>query len=227
MWEYLFNQDELAVLKDLNLRNEIINPIYEELRSDLKDVEVNSQLYPDMINYYEELINIEEENLSQLHVTRDKWEQKIDNLENDFANYEKIYQNEAASYRDLKDEALNLELDIESMESELSFYEKTFDELEKEVEILQNEIWKAETEEEELDQKVSDVQTTYNNLTDEVEEARLSEVQQTSDVKFIAEAVPPKRPLNKNTKLNIAIAGVLSIMMGVFIVFFQKFLKDE
>jgi len=37
----------------------------------------------------------------------------------------------------------------------------------------------------------------------------------------------PENPVSPNIKLNIAIAGVLSLMLGVFIIFFKEFLKEE
>lgn len=37
----------------------------------------------------------------------------------------------------------------------------------------------------------------------------------------------PENPVSPNVKLNLAIAGVLALMLGVFIVFFKEFMKEE
>jgi len=37
----------------------------------------------------------------------------------------------------------------------------------------------------------------------------------------------PENPVSPNVKLNLAIAGVLALMLGVFIVFFKEFMKKE
>lgn len=37
----------------------------------------------------------------------------------------------------------------------------------------------------------------------------------------------PEKPVSPNTKLNVAIAAVLALMLGVFIIFFREFMKEE
>lgn len=37
----------------------------------------------------------------------------------------------------------------------------------------------------------------------------------------------PEKPVNPNTKLNIAIAAVLAFMLAIFIIFFKEFMKEE
>ncbi|KXS48090.1 MAG: lipopolysaccharide biosynthesis protein, partial [Halanaerobium sp. T82-1] len=37
----------------------------------------------------------------------------------------------------------------------------------------------------------------------------------------------PEDPVSPNTKLNVAIAAVLGLMLAVFIVFFKEFMKEE
>lgn len=45
--------------------------------------------------------------------------------------------------------------------------------------------------------------------------------------KVINKPYLPENPISPNKKLNIAIAGVLALMLGVFIVFFREFMKED
>ncbi|MGM0437321.1 MAG: GNVR domain-containing protein, partial [Bacillota bacterium] len=153
--------------------------------------------------------------------------QQEDRLKSDLDNYKKIYQNEVQTYRGLVSDKLESELKIDSLETQVDFYKEKYESTKKDIKELQDEIWEAEIKEESLAQRVKDIEKTYSMLSEKVEEARLTEAQRSSDVKFIAEAVPPTQPLGTNLKLNVAIAGVLALMLGVFIVFFREFLKKD
>jgi len=142
-------------------------------------------------------------------------------------NYKKIYQNEVETYRGLVADKLESELKIDSLKAQVDFYKEKYESTKKDIKELQDVIWEAEIKKEALTQRVEDVEKTYSMLSEKVEEARLTEAQRSSDVKFIAESVPPTQPMGTNLKLNVAIAGVLALMLGVFIVFFREFLKEE
>ena len=92
---------------------------------------------------------------------------------------------------------------------------------------LEDQIWVFELEKEKLERQVSEYESTYRRLSGRAEDARLAMAEQTSDVRFISEAVPPGAPVGRGTALNMALAGVLAGFVGVFGVFFREFLKDD
>ena len=226
-WDKIFEPEEIEVLKDVSLTNEIMNPIYKQLKNEYINNKISVESIPDQIEYYEKEIQKEENELINLKNKLEEKEQEEKRLQSDLNNYKKLYENEASTYRSLVRDKLNSEIKIDSLKAQLDFYENEADNMEKDIKNLQDEIWDAEIKKEELTQRVNDIENTYSMLSEKVEEARLTEAQRSSDVKFIAEAVPPTQPLGSNTKLNVAIAGVLAIMLGVFIVFFKEFLKED
>jgi len=228
VWEKLLKPEELLMLQEIRMVDEIVNPIYRTLRDRLVDIEISFHQLPLMIDYYERLISQEKERLEELYRTRDRRTQEIESLESDIATYRQIYEEEASSYRGLKMEALQKELTIGSLEVRLDYYQESYEDLKKEVKSLQDHVWEKELVIKELEQQIRDVQQTYNMLITEVEKARITEVHQTSDVKFIAEAVPPTDSfVETNIKLRMALAGVLALMLGVFGVSFHEFMKEE
>ena len=62
----------------------------------------------------------------------------------------------------------------------------------------------------------------YNNLTNQANNLKAS-LKSCEDFKIINYAQLPAAPIKPNKKLNIAIAGVLGLFVGVFVAFFMEF----
>ena len=63
----------------------------------------------------------------------------------------------------------------------------------------------------------------YNNLHTQAEEIRLTEAAEVDLLKISSLAYEPRAPIKPNKKLNILIAGVLGLFVGVFVAFFLEF----
>ena len=63
----------------------------------------------------------------------------------------------------------------------------------------------------------------YTNLYEEAEEIRLTETAESDLLKIASLAHEPKYPIKPNKKLNILIAGVLGLFVGIFVAFFLEF----
>ncbi len=74
--------------------------------------------------------------------------------------------------------------------------------------------------------RLNQLQTQKSNYIKEVEHTK-EEILATYPVKIINQPYLPANPISPNTKLNLAIAGVLALMLGVFVVFFREFMKEE
>lgn len=66
---------------------------------------------------------------------------------------------------------------------------------------------------------------TYNTLARKEAEVGVASQVTDTEVRFAVRAVEPKAPVAPKKKLNIAIAGVLGLMVGVFGAFFIEFLE--
>jgi len=214
-------------------KNLIFNYEQEKIRINSleKQIKYYKNFAPEEINEqiseYNELISTQKKEIKKLENKLYDWNQQEQRLKSDLENYKKIYQNEVETYRGLVADKLESELKIDSLKAQVDFYKEKYESTKKDIKELQDVIWEAEIKKEALTQRVEDVEKTYSMLSEKVEEARLTEAQRSSDVKFIAESVPPTQPMGTNLKLNVAIAGVLALMLGVFIVFFREFLKEE
>lgn len=77
-----------------------------------------------------------------------------------------------------------------------------------------------------LIQENSSLQNSRLALKREIE-ARESELEDFYPLEVLDAPYLPENPISPNTKLNVAIAAVLALMLAVFIVFFREFMKEE
>ncbi len=226
-WDRIFSPDEIEVLSQLVLTEEIVNPIYSSLRDQKADLEVEFGALPGQIDYYDNIIEETEERISQIREEILTLEEQEEEIRSDLDLYSSLYSQRQSNFEDLKDEYFSLGVGIEKLETKKEFLKIEQEQIEESLDKLESQFWDFEIQEERLERKVSDYESTYKSLSRRAEDARLAMAEQTSDVRFISQAVPPGEPVGRGTVLNMALAGVLAGMIGVFGVFFREFLKGD
>jgi len=68
-------------------------------------------------------------------------------------------------------------------------------------------------------------ETVYNLLTAQYEQAKIAEARDTPTVQVLDKAVPAERKSKPKTTLNMAIAGALSLFVGIFLAFFLEYVE--
>lgn len=70
-------------------------------------------------------------------------------------------------------------------------------------------------------------ETVYTLLTQQLEQAKIAEAQDTPVVQILDRAVPAIRKSRPKTILNMALAGAVSLFLGIFLVFFLEYIKRQ
>lgn len=68
-------------------------------------------------------------------------------------------------------------------------------------------------------------ETVFTLLTQQFEQAKIAEARDTPVVQVLDKAVPAEMKSKPNVKLNMAIAGALSLFMGIFLAFFLEYVE--
>ncbi|MDE3224258.1 MAG: lipopolysaccharide biosynthesis protein, partial [Nitrospirota bacterium] len=67
-------------------------------------------------------------------------------------------------------------------------------------------------------------ETLYAMLTSQYEQAKLAEARDTPTVQVLDPAIPAERKSKPSIRLNMMIAGVLALFVGIFLAFFLEYL---
>ena len=149
-WQQILTAEEINILENLQLNNEIVNPIYQKLSTRLTDSRILVESIPEQIKYYEDLVSVREKEINDLNFRLDNWTQELERLNTDVRNYEVLYKNQANTYQDLKNKLVQKQLEIGLLENQVAFYNQEVNSLEEEIKDMQEYIWENEIIQEEL-----------------------------------------------------------------------------
>jgi len=77
-----------------------------------------------------------------------------------------------------------------------------------------------------LEREVQIQESIYLMLAQEYEKTRITEAGGVPEIRVLDIATPPLRPIKPNIRLNIVIAGILSLFLSVFLAFFINYLQE-
>lgn len=132
-------------------------------------------------------------------------------------------------YTLLKNIVSNLNVELAKIVAQKNNLQKEISTLQKELETLQSDLADRQHQDIIIQEKVKFAQETYNAFLEKYEETRIAKSSAIGDssILIVSPAVEPLKPIAPNKKLNVAIAGVLGLMLGVFAAFFREYWKTS
>jgi uncharacterized protein involved in exopolysaccharide biosynthesis len=125
-------------------------------------------------------------------------------------------------YQNLLSQIVTLETNTISLDTKKEAISKTIKEYENRLEKLPD----KELHLARLERAVKVSENIYLLLLEKHQEARINEVMELGNIKIIDKALVPGNPIKPNKKLNLAIGGILGLMMGVMLVFFMEYMDN-
>ncbi|MFW6237928.1 MAG: GumC family protein [Halanaerobiales bacterium] len=130
-------------------------------------------------------------------------------------------------YTELAKRDSSLEREIVTLERELELLKAGQDSLDEEVEALEVEIAQLEDREERLEERKSTAGSNFRSAEESYASARQDLAENDYSISVVNGASLPQNPVRPRVKLNIVIAGFLSLILAVFVVFIREFMKEE
>lgn len=132
-------------------------------------------------------------------------------------------------YLNLSSQVSNYKMDISEATKELELMKSKIDQTQKEIEKIQSELAEKRHELNLVQRNVDIAQGTYDAFLKKYEEIRVAETTEMgeSTINIVSPALVPIKPVGPRKMLNVAVAGVLGIMLGVFIAFFKEYWKNS
>jgi len=128
-------------------------------------------------------------------------------------------------YTNLKSQANDFEIKLSEIKSEKQALASAIEATGNELETLQADLAEKQHQDDIIKQKVDFAKSTYEAFLNKYEETRIiksSDIGEASII-IVSPAVEPLLPTGPRKMLNIAVAAVLGLMIGVFIAFFKEY----
>lgn len=144
-----------------------------------------------------------------------------DNLE--IANLTYVSEEINPIYYNLAQQLISTNILISSLKAEENQLKKNINDFNASLEDIKRELTEKRLIVSQLNREYSVKEKVYINLYEKAEEIRLTETAETDLLKITSLAYEPRAPIKPNRKLNILIAGVLGLFVGIFVAFFLEF----
>lgn len=189
------------------------NPAVRELQSQLTNLEIQ---LPTLLEKYSKGSPQVSEAEIKIREIKNKISEKVAEIVGSkVSTRNPIYQTLLAQVVTLETTLISLEAKKESLASSVKEYE---DRLER---LPDKELYLAR-----LERAIKVSESTYIILLEKYQEARINEAMELGDIRVIDEARIPKYPIKPNKKLNLAIGGILGLMLGVMLTFFMEYMDN-
>jgi len=127
-------------------------------------------------------------------------------------------------YIALAEDVNKYRVSIARLEEKMAALQQAILAIEKKLQSIQAELVQKKAVKERYEVRVSNLEQNYRSLLARVEDTRISSSLDTStQTRLVAPAVVPQLPVKPNKKLNVAVAGVLSLMLGAFLAFVMEY----
>ena len=126
-------------------------------------------------------------------------------------------------YYNLAQQLISTNIEINSLAAEENQLEKNINDFNISLKGLREELTEKKLILSQLNREYSAKEKLYNNFYKQAEEIRLTGTAEADLLKIASLAYEPRAPIKPNKKLNILIAGVLGLFVGVFVAFFIEF----
>jgi uncharacterized protein involved in exopolysaccharide biosynthesis len=125
------------------------------------------------------------------------------------------------------EEQINLLDDlIVALEARLTEIEEREETLSKEILPLQEALQQVTVEKERLTREWELARSTFTTLGNKVEEARIAAQDETGEVRLASQASVPNQPISPKKKLNIAMAAIIGLILGVVAAFVIEYWRS-
>jgi uncharacterized protein involved in exopolysaccharide biosynthesis len=126
-------------------------------------------------------------------------------------------------YYNFAQQLISTEVSISSLQAEENQLIENINDLNLELETLRKELASEKLNQSRLEREYNTAKGVYDVLSQKAEEVKIAIATESGLVKIASLAYEPKGPIKPNKKLNILIAGVLGLFVGIFFAFFLEF----
>ena len=241
------SEEKALLLKNLKFKSEELNSLYINLEERIISSEINLESYQTEMAQVTENIDIlknelekdkEEfatEKLILANLERDKevlentyimLDNKMKEIEIATAipeNQQKIARFTNPEYLSLEGQLIESTIIQKTLQAEEKQLKENINDDWKRVDALKQELAQEKLTQSRLEREYDTAKGVYDVLSQKAEEVKIAVATESGLVKIASLAYEPKYPIKPNKKLNILIAGVLGLFVGVFAAFFLEF----
>jgi uncharacterized protein involved in exopolysaccharide biosynthesis len=227
-------EEEIREFNETNkieiVENEIKGKAAKILNHELRIADIKISLKKEKARKEQVIIALNEQDkvlkLSKSITENQFFHQLMSNITNgNFSDINLTYISEEANpiYYNLAQQLICTNISINSLQAEEKQLKENIDDYWERIESLKQELAQEKLTQSRLEREYDTAKGVYGVLSQKNEEVKIAVATESGLVKVASLAYEPEYPIKPNKKLNILIAGVLGLFVGIFVAFFLEF----
>ena len=131
------------------------------------------------------------------------------------------------TYVALHKEISDTKANIAALQQQAAFLKTEVDRVQGQLAAAEARITTIQTAIDQFDREIKVLQATYDGLAAKLQDAKVARAETAEPIKIIEQPILPTKVIAPNKKMNVAVAGVLGLFVGVLLAFFAHYLQSE
>lgn len=130
-------------------------------------------------------------------------------------------------YVQLRAQLASAQVDVKTLREEIAYLESALAETEAALREKQARLVLVQTKLAQLDREIAVLRNAYTSLAQALQEARLAKAETGEPIRIVEAPVVPTKPIGPQKTMNLAVAGVLGLFLGVLLAFLVHALQGS
>lgn len=130
-----------------------------------------------------------------------------------------------STYVSLRGQLASAQAELASLRASVAYYQEALTRIAAEFAARQAKLTEVQMRRQQLEQEISVLRDTYILLAKSLQEAKVARAETIEPIRIVERPVFPTIPVGSSRKLNVAVAGVLGLFLGVLLAFFVHWLQ--
>lgn len=130
-------------------------------------------------------------------------------------------------YMTLRSQLASAQVDVKTLREEIAYLESAVETTKASLEEKRAQMVSVQMEFERLDREISILENSYMGLAGRLQEARIAKAETGEPIKVIELPVVPTTPIGSRKTMNVAVAGVLGLFLGILLAFVANAIKSR
>lgn len=132
-----------------------------------------------------------------------------------------------STYVSLRNQLASAQAELASLQASLAYYQEAISRIGAEFAAKQAKLTEIQIRRGQLEQEIAVLRDTYNRVAKSFQEAQIARAETAEPIRIVEHPVLPTVPVGPSRKLNLAVAGVLGLFLGVLLAFLVHYFREE
>jgi len=131
-----------------------------------------------------------------------------------------------STYVNLQERVSEAEATVEGLRASVKYLQSKVDQTKEAFEERQAELVAIQTQLSKMSRDIQVLEDTYTSLSGKLQQAKIARVEGPDPIRTVEAPLVPSRAIAPNKKMNVAVAGVLGLFLGILLAFFAHYIQS-